>query len=139
MTLKDEFAALTDRIAKARTDLAAWKAAGTQEKYLEACSLVDALELQREQLRQVGLAVNEDAPAMPAPAPAVRGYARLQSAGPAAADALAPLEQMEIPDAPQRELMAGLDITFVGGVYHLGPYRYDRLSDAVNYARLQRS
>jgi len=172
MTLKDEFAALTGRIAKARLDLSAWKSAGTQEKYLEAYSLVDALELQLEQLRQAGLAVNEDAAATPTSAPAVRealmaelsisyngrhyqyeryrydlladavDYAKLQRSVPAGADLDGPPpppEQMEIPDTSQREMMASLGISFVEGVYHFGPYRYDRLSDAVNYARLRRA
>ena len=41
------------------------------------------------------------------------------------------------PDDSQRRLMASLAITFEGGLYHLGSFRYDRLADAVNYARLQ--
>jgi hypothetical protein len=172
MTLKDEFAALTGRIAKARADLAAWQAAGAQEKYFEAYSLVDALELQLAQLRQAGLAVNEDTTPMPAAAPAVRealmdelsisysgrhyqygryrydllddavDYAKLQRSMPAVVDleGSGPLsEQVDIPDASQRELMASLDISFVGGMYHFGPHRYDRLADAVNYARLRRA
>ena len=32
--------------------------------------------------------------------------------------------------------MARYGITFEGGVYHLGQYRYDRLADAMRYARL---
>ena len=112
MTLKDEFAALTGRIAKARADLAAWQAAGAQEKYLEAYSLVDALELQLAQLRQAGLAVNEHA-GLP--------------------------ERVEALNGSQGELMASLDISFVEGMYHFGPYRYDRLSDAVSSARLRRA
>jgi hypothetical protein len=39
----------------------------------------------------------------------------------------------------QRRLMASLAITFRDGIYLLGPYRYDRLGDAVSYARLQRA
>jgi hypothetical protein len=45
---------------------------------------------------------------------------------------------VEAPDESQRELMAELAITFQDGIYRLGDYRYDRLADAVNYARLQR-
>lgn len=33
--------------------------------------------------------------------------------------------------------MASLAITFEEGIYRLGPYRYDRLADAVNYARVR--
>lgn len=42
------------------------------------------------------------------------------------------------PDGTERELMASLDITYVDGVYRLGEFRYERLADAVNYARLRR-
>lgn len=41
------------------------------------------------------------------------------------------------PTQGDQQLMQSLDITFVDGVFHLGGYRYDRLSDAVNYARLR--
>lgn len=55
MTLDDEFSALTARIATARSELHTWQAAGRQEKYLEAYSNVEALELQLERLRQASL------------------------------------------------------------------------------------
>ncbi len=42
------------------------------------------------------------------------------------------------PDALQRELMAEFAITFRADAYHLGPYRYAMLDDAVKYARLLR-
>ncbi len=67
-------------------------------------------------------------------------YARLQgselpaSTGPAPMPAAPPLE---VPDESQRRLMAAFAITFEDGVYHLGAYRYDRLADAVSYARMQ--
>lgn len=38
----------------------------------------------------------------------------------------------------QRELMAEFAITFRADAYHLGPYRYALLDDAVRYARLLR-
>jgi len=69
-------------------------------------------------------------------------YARLQrSELPDEAErAPVPLAQpVEAPDEAQRQLMASLAITFHDGVYLLGPYRYDRLADAVSYARLQRT
>jgi hypothetical protein len=44
-------------------------------------------------------------------------------------------ENVESPSESQREVMSELGITFRDGVYHLGPYRYDRLADAVEYAR----
>jgi len=55
MTLRDEIAALQVRIAKAGADGEAWRASGRPEKYLEALSMADALELQLERLRQEGL------------------------------------------------------------------------------------
>jgi len=108
MTLQEEIAALQARIAKAESERDTWRTSGMQEKYLEAYSLVEALELQLERLRQEGL----------------RSFTA---------------RAVEAPDGAQRRLMAALDITFRDGVYHLGPYRYGRLADAVNYARLQRS
>ena len=55
ITLRDEIAALQARIGKAKTDRDTWRTSGVQEKYLEAYSLVEALELQLERLRQEGL------------------------------------------------------------------------------------
>lgn len=46
-------------------------------------------------------------------------------------------EQVEAPSESQRQLMNTLDITLLHGVYRLGAYRYDRLADAVAYARLR--
>lgn len=55
MTLQQDIAALRDHMAKAEADRDAWRAAGLQEKYLEACGRVDMLERQlNERLRQVG-------------------------------------------------------------------------------------
>jgi hypothetical protein len=55
MTLEQDIAAIRDRIAKAEADRDAWRAAGLQEKYLEACGLVDRLERQFDaRLRQAG-------------------------------------------------------------------------------------
>lgn len=118
MTLRQDIADLRARIAKAQSERDTWRTSGMQEKYLEAYSLVEALELQLERLRQEGLrsfATND----APRPMPQARA--------------------VEQPDAAQRRLMAALGITLRDGVYHLGPYRYDRLADAVNYARLQRT
>jgi hypothetical protein len=67
-------------------------------------------------------------------------YARLQPPLPGFGGA-APMRTarpVEVPTDAQRELMGQWDITFSEGVYHYAAYRYDRLADAVNYARLQR-
>ena len=50
MTLHEEIDAARSRIATAQTQRDAWRASGLQEKYLEAFSLVEALELQLDAL-----------------------------------------------------------------------------------------
>lgn len=42
------------------------------------------------------------------------------------------------PTATERELMASLDIDFEAGAFRFESYRYDRLPDAVLYAKLAR-
>jgi hypothetical protein len=67
-------------------------------------------------------------------------YARLQRSKPsrdAAVRSMPSREYLEDPDESQRALMATLGITFQDGIYRLGAFQYDRLTDAVNYARLQ--
>jgi hypothetical protein len=64
----------------------------------------------------------------------VRGQARLP--GPSS-----PM-QFEVVDSPtafDRQLMTELSISFENGRFVFEDYRYDRLSDAVNYARHRRS
>ena len=55
MTIREEIADIQARIAKAQSERDTWQSAGMQEKYLEAYSLVEALELRLERLRQEGL------------------------------------------------------------------------------------
>ena len=182
MTLKEEIASIQARIAKAETERDTWRTSGLQEKYLEASSMVDALEVQLETLRQAGLRSSlspfEPLPA-PLPGPSASGpvgeaaaererlmsefsiayngrhyhfdhfrydnlgdalaYARLQRSGPGGegSERIASAQRVEAPDESERRLMASLAITFEDGIYHLGSFRYDRLADAVNYARLQ--
>lgn len=67
------------------------------------------------------------------------GYARRQPLAPPASDAadsLPPARLVQAPGELERKQMAGLEITFEDGVYRLGPYRYDRLADAIGYARV---
>jgi hypothetical protein len=52
MTLQEDIAALQVRIAKAGSERDSWRVSGMQEKYLEAYSMVEALELQLDRLRQ---------------------------------------------------------------------------------------
>lgn len=68
-------------------------------------------------------------------------YAKQQQFAPedsdaADADASSPDRIVEAPDELQRRRMNRLGITYVKGVYLFGPYRYDRLADAMSYARL---
>lgn len=119
MTFLQEITDLKERIARAQSERDAWRASGLQEKYLEAHSLTEALELQLERLQPEVSAL----PAQGSVSYNGHHYARYN---PGAADS-------------QRELMDSLAITFRDGVYHLGDYRYDRLADAVNYARLRRT
>jgi hypothetical protein len=51
MTLHDEITALQQRIVRAQVERDGWHAAGLREKYLEAYSMVEALELQLERVR----------------------------------------------------------------------------------------
>lgn len=51
MKIGEKVAALGARIAKAEAERDAWRAAGRQEKYLEAYSMVEALELQLARVR----------------------------------------------------------------------------------------
>jgi hypothetical protein len=55
MTFNDEITAMRARIAKAESQRDTWQTSGMQEKYLEAYSLVQALELELERMRQEGL------------------------------------------------------------------------------------
>lgn len=48
-------------------------------------------------------------------------------------------EHEHSPSNSDSELMAEFGISFDGERYHFQSYRYDKLSDAVNYARIQRS
>jgi hypothetical protein len=51
VTFLQEITAMRARIAKAESERDGWRAAGRQERYLEAYLMVEALELQLERLR----------------------------------------------------------------------------------------
>lgn len=53
MSAEEDIDALQVRIAKAEAERDAWRTSGVQEKYLEAYTMVEALELQLHQLRRV--------------------------------------------------------------------------------------
>jgi hypothetical protein len=52
MTFQEDIAAMQVRIAKAESERDSWRVSGMQEKYLEAYSMVEALELQLDLLQQ---------------------------------------------------------------------------------------
>jgi hypothetical protein len=160
----EDIAAIQVRIAKAESERDGWCGSGWQEKYLEAYSMVEALELQLDRLRNAPPSVTKRDEAVPERerlmaefliafngryyfygpyrydhlADAVN-YARLQRANVGTGEQISAMpapEQVEAPSESQRQLMNKLDITFLHGVYRLGAYRYDRLADAVAYARL---
>lgn len=126
MSSKEETAAITARLAKAISERDSWKASGIQEKYLAAYTLVEALELLLEQQNQQSKV--ESAQMLPDPANFLR-----QPQG--------EISEGDLPDedAQRVRIMRELSIGFNGRYYHYRGYCYDRLSDAVNYARLQRS
>ena len=55
MTLHEEIAALQERIVRAQAERDGWHATSLREKYLEAYSMVEALELQLDGLRACAL------------------------------------------------------------------------------------
>lgn len=161
-TLLEDFAALRGRITLAESERDAWRTSGSQERYLESCSLVAALDLRLERLRDQALrrsAQSEAAAASPPEAFSIAydgrryhyegyrydhlddalAYAKLQRSrsGYRPQPPAAPRRTVEPPDASQLATMASLGITFRDGMYRFGPYRYDRLAHAVSYARLQ--
>ena len=66
-------------------------------------------------------------------------YASLMRSRPTQMDAGGPFRQtrtLATPTDAERTLMASLAIRFEDGAYRFEGFRYDRLSDAVNYAKL---
>jgi hypothetical protein len=169
-----DIAVLKMRLATAESQRNTWRASGNQEKHLEACSMVDALELQigalEQTARRAALIANAGlaAPAPSAPEPPAErerlmaefaitfngrhyqsgrhrygrladavNYAQRQRSNPGDPLGAAPPQAAEAPTEAQRLLMSSLGITFQDGVYRLGDYRYDRLTDALEYANLK--
>lgn len=117
---------IRSRIAKAERDRDRFLAARMQEQYLAASSMVDALGLQLDRLD--ALDRNPATTEATAPNPGKPPEAPPPDAG-----------QGVPPSTPDgRELqMSMLGVRFDGRQYRYRSYRYDRLSDALNYARLQ--
>ena len=51
------------------------------------------------------------------------------------AGSTASVEHVDVPDESDRAVMADLAITYEGGIFRYASYRYDRLADAVRYAK----
>lgn len=164
MSSLEDIAAIEVRIAKAESERDSWRSSRRQEKYLEAYSMVEALELQLDRLRKAPPSVAKRDETLPERerlmaefSIAFNGrhylygsyrydhlsdavnYARLRRASVGAEEQIGAMpapEQVEAPSESQRQLMSTLDITFLHGLYRLGTYRYDRLADAIAYARL---
>jgi hypothetical protein len=157
MDAKNTIAELKARLAKAQSERDTWRAAGNQENYLAACSMVDALELQLDALENTTRFPLAGQAAIAAElcityngrSYGYRGYryerfaeavdyARLDRARAFAdpgADSAAPLERLPVPSMVDLDLMRALGIRYADGVFHWREYRYDRLADAVAYAR----
>lgn len=52
MSVQEDIATLQVRIARAESERDSWRVSGMQEKYLEAYSMVEALEVQLDFLRR---------------------------------------------------------------------------------------
>ena len=52
MTPLERIAAVQARIARTESERNQWRISGSQEKYLDACSMVDALRLQLDLLQK---------------------------------------------------------------------------------------
>ena len=104
------------RLAKANSDSETWLAARATEKYLEACSNVEALEVERATIVKDALrkAQNE----------AFTGDGELSHLG---------------LSSDRAKLMSALSIAYDGCRHYYGPYGYDQLESAVDSAKLQRA
>jgi hypothetical protein len=121
------------RIAKAESERDTWRASAMPEKYLEACSIVDALTAELELLEQSEKLMTEYGIVFNGRHYQHRRhrYHRLSDAVSFARLQRAP--QAEPPSAAERMQMSAHAIIFQDGAYCLGEYRYHRLCDALDY------
>ena len=127
MSSAEDIAAIKSRIAKTELDRDRFLAAGMPERHLEACSMVEALELQLTRQHEAALGARRENDRM---------LANFRIAERTANNA-----GRDMADRPEHRerLMLAFDIAFDGRQYVYDRFRYDRLADAVNYARLQLS
>jgi hypothetical protein len=162
---QNDIADVRARLARAESDRDRWRGSGVQEKYLDPMVEALELQLDglRQAARRSNATSEPLLPAAPGAegererlmaelSIAFNGrhyyydryrydrlvdaasYARLHRSSGSARPMPLP-EKVESPSESQRELMSELGVTCLDGVYRLGPYRYDRLADAVAYAR----
>ena len=67
MTIYTEISTLQQRIARTEVECETWRAAGRQENYLEAYSMVEALETQLDQLQRTARRLAAELATMAAP------------------------------------------------------------------------
>ena len=127
MSSTEDIPAIKTRIAKAELDRDRFLAAGMPERYLEACSMVEALELQLTRQHEAALDARRENDRM---------LANFRIAERTANNAHP--DAMNSPERRER-LMLAFNIAFDGRQYVYSRYRYDRLADAVSYARFQLS
>ena len=108
------------RLATAESQCNISRASGAQEKYLDACALVKALDLQIGALEQTARRAALIDALPPEPAPAVATMTPELT-------------------AERERLMAEFSISFNGRHYQYGRHRYRLLADAVDYAKRQRA
>ena len=166
MTFDAAIAAIKARLATAESGRDTWRLSGMQEKYLESCSMVEALELQLEQIEKAARESVSSGDAAGPPGEPERlmaefgiafngrhyqyrthryqhladavSYAKVQRGYlPAIPEPAAPPRKVEVPNESQRKMMDAVGVTFRDGFYRLGDYCYDRLSDALDYAKLK--
>ena len=113
---QDSLIEINARLAKANSECETWLAARATEKYLEACSNVEALELERATIVKDALRKAQN--------DVFTGDGELSRLG---------------VSSDRAKLMSALSIAFDGCRYYYGPYKYEKLESAVDYARLQRA
>ena len=155
------------RLAKANSECETWLAARAIDRFLEACSKVEALEIERAMIAKGASTAAFDKMHVPDRAEVMADlsivydgcrfyyydayrydtlecavdYAQLQRARAGPGQRKIPMPTLPIsvkPSDSDRDLMGSEGVTFVNGMYSLGDYRYEALADALAYARLMR-
>jgi len=127
MSSAEDIAAMRRRLVTAEHERDTFLDAGMPERHREACSMVEALELQLQRRHKAAGDAKRENDGMLADFRIAERIAH--NAG---------CHRADLPEHRER-LMRAFDIAFDGRQYVYDRYRYDRLADAVNYARRQLS